>query len=572
MKVVIVDGYVDEPTCLGVPPFVSTYVRYAAGALVAGGVPQESVKYLAIDQLRREPHLWEHLKDADAVLLITGMTVPGRYLGGKPITEKEIERVGELSSYAAIGGPVKFGFTLKGGTKAKSLNLENFDLFVEGDVELAAYFIGQALSRGEELPSGTFTLKRSARDVDRFAPLGAFVVKQHFYYPFVICEVETFRGCERRHHCSYCTEGLYGLPDEREPEKVVEEVRALFKEGVRYFRIGRQPNILGYKGIKTEGEFPKPNPQVLCKLFREIREVGPIKTLHIDNVNAGTVSAHKEESREALSCIAKYDTEGDVAPFGLESADQEVIKRNYLKVDPEGIKEAIRIVNEVGAFKERPDGLYKLLPGINFLVGLPGETKETFRKNRAFLESILEERLLVRRVNIRQVMVFEGTPLAEAVKRAKTKHRREFEKFKEWVRENFDLPMMKRVFPVGTVIREVLLEAHDGEHTLGRQLGSYPVLVRIPEKLPLFKTVNAVVVGHRERSVIGLPVPINLNSASWKILSFLPGLSRKRANDLILKRPFKSVEEALKEFPVLEPFKEFLTVGEERKAPTPQEA
>lgn len=560
MRVVILDGYVDEPTCLGVPPYVSTYVRYVAGALVLSGIPEESINYVAVDDYRKKEEKRELLKDADVIFLITGMTVPGRYLGGAPITKREIEEVGKLPAYKVVGGPVKFGFTLKGGSWAEKLDFSGYDLICLGDVELAAYHIGRTLVEGVELPTGTFTLKRTAKEVDRFAPLGAFIVKEHFYYPYVICEIETFRGCERRHHCSYCTEGLYGRPDEREPEKIVEEVRALYREGVRYFRVGRQPNILGYKAVKMEGEFPKPNPEVICNLFREIKEVGDIKTLHIDNVNAGTIAAHTEESKEALRCIATYDTEGDIAPFGLESADPEVIRKNYLKVDPEGVKTAIRVVNEVGAFKEREKGLYKLLPGINFLVGLPGETKETFKKNVEFLKSILDEGLLVRRVNIRQVMVFEETPIAEMVKRPKTKYRKEFKKFKEWVRENFDLPMMKRVFPVGTVIKEVLLEAYDGAHTLGRQIGTYPILVRIPERLELFRTVDVVVVGHRERSVIGIPVPIKVNEISHKLLSYLPGISKNLASEIVLKRPFKDKEELLSLFPQLEMFAEEIEV------------
>jgi len=552
MRVTILDGYVDEPTCLGVPPYVSTYVRYVAGALVLSGIPEESISYVAIDDYRRKEEKRDLVRESDVIFLITGMTVPGRYLGGKPITEREIEEVGELPAYKVIGGPIKFGFTLRGGTRAKKLSLENFNLICSGDVELAAYYVGKSIIDGKELLEGEFKLRRTGRHVDKFAPLGAFIVKEHFYYPYVICEIETFRGCERKHHCSYCTEGLYGKPDERSIEGIVDEVRALYEQGVKYFRIGRQPNILGYRALKENGEFPKPNPEAICKLFREIRNVGEIKTLHIDNVNAGTIDAYPEESFKALKCIANYDTEGDVAPFGLESADEEVIRKNFLKVSPEGVRRAIRIVNEVGAFRERKNGLYKLLPGINFLVGLPGETKETFKKNVEFLKSILDEGLLVRRVNIRQVMVFEETPISEMVKRPKTKHRREFEKFKEWVRENFDLPMMKKVFPVGTVIRDVLLEAHDGAHTLGRQIGTYPILVRIPEKLELFKSVDVVVVGHRERSVIGIPVPIDINRISLKLLTYLPGVSRETASEIVLKRPFKDKGELLSLFPKLE--------------------
>ena len=559
MKVAIVDGYVDEPTCLGVPPYISTYVRYVAGALVKGGIPEEAIKYYAIDTIRKEEK-WEELKEYDLIFLVSGITVPGKYLGGKPITEKEIEKIGELPGYKVVGGPIQFGFALMGGIKAKNLSFQKFDLICRGDIELAAYYTAKSLTEDKKLPRGTFNLKRTAKHVDEFAPLGAFIVKQHFYYPNVICEIETYRGCERKHHCSYCTEAFYGNPDFRSLEAILKEIESLVEQGVRHFRIGRQPNILGYLSSPSEGEFPKPNAQAICRLFREIRNSGTIKTLHIDNVNAGTINHHLEESKKALSCIANYDTEGDVAPFGLESADEEVIKINRLKVSVEGIKKAIKVVNEVGAFKEREDGVYKLLPGINFLVGLPGETKKTFEKNKDFLKSILDEGLLLRRINIRQVIVFEGTPISELTKRAKTKHKKEFEKFKRWVREEVDLPMMKKVFPIGTVIREVLLEAYDGEHTLGRQLGSYPVLVRIPERMELFKKVNVIVVGHKERSLIGIPIPIKINSISHKLLSYIPGISKKLASEMILKRPFKDNTELLSLFPQLGNFSKYIYV------------
>lgn len=558
MRVTILDGYVDEPTCFGVPPYISTYVRYVAGALVLSGIPEESIEYLTIDQYRKDGEKRSLLENSDIIFLITGVTVPGRYLGGKPINEREIEEIGNLPNYKVVGGPVTFGFANRGGVKAKPLLFENYSLVVKGDVELAAYYVGKALMEGKALLEGVYLKRRTAKEVDEMAPLGAFIVKKHPYFPHVICEIETFRGCERRHHCSFCTEAFYGHPDERKAEKIVEEVKALYEAGVKHFRIGRQPNILGYKAMPSAGEFPIPDAENICKLFRSIREIGNIKTLHIDNVNGGTIAAHPEESKQALSCIANYDTEGDVAPFGLETTDEEVIKKNFLKVNPEGVKKAIKTVNEVGAFKEREDGIYKLLPGLNFLVGLAGESKETFERNRDFLKSVVDEGLLLRRINIRQVMVFEGTPISKMVKKTRTKYRREFEKFKQFVREEIDLPMMKVVFPVGTVIKEVLLEAYDGGHTLGRELGSYPILVRIPEKFKLFSVKDVVVVGHRERSVIGIPVPIDINSTSHKLLSFIPGISKKLASEIILKRPFNEKGKLLSLFPQLSSFSRYI--------------
>src|SRR5207237_849104 len=49
MKVVILDGYVDEPSNFGVPPYISPYPRYAVGAIRDAGHEWE---YVTIDRAR----------------------------------------------------------------------------------------------------------------------------------------------------------------------------------------------------------------------------------------------------------------------------------------------------------------------------------------------------------------------------------------------------------------------------------------------------------------------------------------------------------------------------------------
>ncbi|MFA7303754.1 MAG: radical SAM protein, partial [Methanoregula sp.] len=78
---IIIDGYVDEPACLGVPPYISPYIRTVAGALISYGF---SVRYLTIDQLRTGPAKVNELSRADLLVMIAGVTVPGKYLGGTP--------------------------------------------------------------------------------------------------------------------------------------------------------------------------------------------------------------------------------------------------------------------------------------------------------------------------------------------------------------------------------------------------------------------------------------------------------------------------------------------------------
>ena len=48
LKISILDGYVDEPTCLGVPPYISPYPRYIAGAVWQFD-KSANISYLTID-------------------------------------------------------------------------------------------------------------------------------------------------------------------------------------------------------------------------------------------------------------------------------------------------------------------------------------------------------------------------------------------------------------------------------------------------------------------------------------------------------------------------------------------
>ncbi|MDD1654023.1 MAG: radical SAM protein, partial [Methanomicrobiales archaeon] len=366
------------------------------------------------------------------------------------------------------------------------------------------------------------------------------VIRQHPDYPRVMCELETGTGCHRSvtGGCSFCTEPFYGPPRFRSPSAVAEEAGALYREGARHFRLGRQADLLTY-GVPPGEEFPRPDPGALARLFAGIRAQAPdLCTLHIDNVNPGTIARHEEASAEALRVIVAHHTPGDVAAFGMETADPEVVARNNLKALPEEVMQAIGVVNRVGAV--RRDGIPELLPGLNFVTGLAGETAETFARNQAFLSDVMARGLLVRRVNLRQLMPFPGTRAYEA--HTLGKHDREFRRFKEWVRKEFDLPMLSRVFPAGTVIRSVEVEVA-GHTSFGRPMGSYPILVGIPLTLPEGTVRDVVVVDWGMRSVTALPLPVDVNHLPVPALRWLPGVGKKRAAAIAAARPFRSGEE-----------------------------
>jgi radical SAM superfamily enzyme with C-terminal helix-hairpin-helix motif len=409
---------------------------------------------------------------------------------------------------------------------------------------------------------------RDNEEVSRWAREGAFVVEQHPNHPeYLICELETSRGCPYR--CSFCTEPLYGAdPTFRSPDSVVDEVAALADHGASHFRLGRQADILAYGG---DGEAP--NPDALRALYGGIRETVPdLGTLHLDNMNPITVVEWPEAAREGIRIIAEHNTPGDTAAFGLESADPVVQEQNNLNVTAEECFRAVKIVNEAGGWRpgdgERtadrssaprfgagaPRRLPKLLPGINLLHGLQGERAETFEHNKRFLEQVYDAGLLVRRVNIRQVMSFEGTEMSDTGAEIAHDHKKQFKRYKREVREEIDNPMLQRVAPAGTVLEDIHFEYHENGRTFGRQLGTYPLLVAVPGERELGRTVDVAVTDHGYRSVTGVPYPLDVNSASMDELTAIPGLGRQRAGNVLVDRPHERVPDVggLAEFATVE--------------------
>jgi radical SAM superfamily enzyme with C-terminal helix-hairpin-helix motif len=326
------------------------------------------------------------------------------------------------------------------------------------------------------------------------------------------------------------------MPKYRGIAGIAAEVTALNANGARHFRVGRQPDILAYRA--GSGEYPAPVPEKIDALFSAIRAAAPdLKTLHIDNTNPATIARHEEASKEALQAIIRHHTSGDVAAFGMETADPTVVAANNLKALPDEVFRAIQIVNEAGG--KRRDNVPELLPGLNFVCGLAGETEKTYELNEQFLDRVLKAGLSVRRVNIRQVMPFEGTPAY--TDNTLGKHDRRFRQFKEYVRTKIDLPMLQRVFPIGTVLRDVRVEV-SGEISFGRQMGSYPILVGIPLRLPERTITDAVVVDWGMRSVTALPVPVTINTLPVPALRWLPGIGKKKLAAVIAKRPFRDLD------------------------------
>lgn len=520
MKAVIIDGYLDEPAALGVPPYISPQVRYAAGSLLYHGI---EVKYYTIDQIRKND-LWQSFDHYDYTIIIAGTTVPGHYLGGKPINIDEINNIFKLnpSPLRVLGGPITKGYTLTGGKSASLLEdllNNNFDYIVEGALEnfLINYPVNDSWNLKE---------RENYKIINKVAPLGAEIVKQHPRYPEVIAEIELSRGCDRKEgFCSFCTEPItYGIYKERNLKDVLAELDKLNKNGVKNIRFGRSSNFLAY-GMSFNKE--KINPEIFKDLYQEINN--KFDLIHTDNANPNFITDNYVEAQKIIETISKYNTAGDILSFGIESFDQEVLRKNRISGNKDSFLKAIEIVNEIGS-KRDENGVPKLLPGINLLYGLIGENKNTYEINKKTLEEIYRKDLMLRRINVRQVMVFPQTYLSITEEKHKV-NKKEFKKFKEFMKD-YDHKMLERVFPLGTKMKKLIVEKNENNISFSRQLGTYSVICGYPKEEELHSKFDGIVVDHGSRSLTVLKDPINIEELNRKELSMIKGISKKTADKI----------------------------------------
>lgn len=505
VDVVILDGYVDEPSTLGVPPYIAPQIRLLAGCAEDLGL---SWSYTTADEYRERG-----LPRADRIVVYGGVSVPGNYLGGTPLSGKEAGRLAQGEAETFLGGPL-----------ARHGEVEGFDHYAYKD--LAAYLYEKEQGSKEDRWV-------TPEEMERWLKGGAEVVEEHPSFPeTVIPEISLYRGCVRYFTggCSFCSEPQYGRPQFRQQEDVIDEISGLHDLGVRHFRIGGQSCTLSYKaeGI-GEKEAPEPRPREINKLFNGIwKECPGIKVLHLDNANPSVIASWPEKSKEILETLVEKTTSGNLLALGLETADREVIQRNNINSTPKETRKAVEIINELGKGRGE-NGMPDLLPGLNFLGGLKGETEETYEKNFKFLEELVDEGYLLRRINIRQVLPH--------TKSFEMKHKKEFKEFKQRVRKEIDRPMLKKIIPPGTVMKDVYMEKREGKKTFGRQVGTYPLLVGIEYPVELGEYKDVIITDYGYRSVTGLVHPFKLKEVSYEELKAVPGIGGRRASKIFQEKP-----------------------------------
>ena len=528
----IIDGYEDEPAAFGVPPYVGFHIRYICGVLENQGINYE---YCPIDSYRINP---PSLENRLGIVILAGAIVPGKYLRGTPISLRETKEV--ISGTPGDTPILCGGWAIRGWRhQGWSPLRRNLFLALQDTDATLAYFISNNEWKHQ---------RRTAEQWTTWAHAGArsmAVTHNPDLNGPLTYEVEVYQGCVRyKRGCKFCIEPKKGVPIWRSPEDIIQEVSIAHDMGVEHVRLGGMTDTYTYMadGV-VEMEYPRPNPEPIAKLLHGLRDDERLGILHTDNGNPSIIAEHLEESEEITKTLIETLSDGAVLSFGLESADPNVHEANWLNCNSKQLKSAIGLINKHGRTRgER--GLPKLLPGLNFIAGLNGETSETYNINLKLLNELKDEGHMIRRVNIRQV---EGEGFQEI-------DDDDFKAFKSTVRNEFDGPLLEEMLPLGTILNDVWWEAHEGRTrlprhlepqarsqdvhgkagiTFGRQIGAYPILVGMNYLAPLETYSNIMVTGHGARSITGIEVGLDWRMATEKQLAAIPGISAKGAWNLI---------------------------------------
>jgi radical SAM superfamily enzyme with C-terminal helix-hairpin-helix motif len=494
----ILDGYTVEPSGLGVPPYLSTYVRDAYSALQKA-YPLADVRYLTIDDVRwclndgtpsiaaphSDPRTYsatmnrdqaiQTLTDATVVVIVAGDKVPSMHLHAENATAEELARaLAWVRGRRVLLGPLATYALAEPATYADLFDAIHTHTITSGNLLL-----------GSKKPAHYGRLR-----ADRSSYEG--LIAQLRWCP--LAEIELYRGCTRRQFCSFCNEPVKApLVDFRSIDDVLNEIALLTVAGVRNFRLGQQTCFFSYQNRDVDA---------IERLLVGVHAICPdLEVLHIDNADPLAVAS--PNGLRIARHVATYCTEGNCAPMGVETFDPVVVRRNLLTCTPEILLRAVEHVNDAGADRGR-GGLPKVLPGLNLIYGLPGETHATHLANLVWLQRIFDSGLLCHRTNVRQARVLPGTPLIKERISHPVPSTEHFPAWKADIDRMWSEPMKQKVYPMGLRLPSLHSFFITSLGTWYRRLGSYSIqVVEKGTTAPLYYTADLTITGHGPRFLYG---------------------------------------------------------------------
>jgi radical SAM superfamily enzyme YgiQ (UPF0313 family) len=287
--------------------------------------------------------------------------------------------------------------TIVGGVHATALpertlhEFDDFDFLVHGEGELTLFELLDVVTKGRNLNEVDGISFRNNGNIIATSQRSKVENLDDLPFPdysnFPRCSeyhVITSRGCPYK--CIFCM-SPYGREKirERSPQNVIEELK-----GLQRFRP---------KWIKLNDEtfgFNRPRAIELLDLIVEngLQGTAKVASLRVDHVDLPLLEKMKEAGFEYID-------------YGIESGSKEILRRTKKGISLEQSEKAIQMTKTAG-----------ITVGANFIIGHPGETKETARKTIDFAAKLNAD------INAIGLMVpYPGTEVGEMAEKGEGGYR-----------------------------------------------------------------------------------------------------------------------------------------------------
>jgi radical SAM superfamily enzyme YgiQ (UPF0313 family) len=419
------------------PPVGPIGLDYVAGALgEAGFDPMLCDLAFAGD--------WQSCLDnalASAAPLAVGVTVRNlddAYFASQDFilarTRDIVTRIGERTSAPVVLGGVGFSIAPR-----EVLRFTRATYGIAGEGERAFPLLLDCIVSGDEparVPGAVFRLADGSIAANPPAPcdlagLAAsprdFADNRRYFAEGGQGGVETKRGCDRR--CIYCADPVAkgGSLRLRPPERVVEEFRALYEQGVVVLHL-----------CDSEFNIPRGHARAVCDALTESGLGSKVRWYAY--ASPAPFDADLARAMARAGCVGLN--------FGADHADAEMLEMLGRRHSADDIARAGLVCRDAG-----------LAVMFDMLLGAPGETRETVRRTVDFMRNVPAESVGLSC----GVRVYPGTPLAGYVRRQGPLH--ENLNLHGAVEDNDDL--LRPVFFVdaslGAGIHEVVADLVDGD-------------------------------------------------------------------------------------------------------------
>ena len=267
-------------------------------------------------------------------------------------------------------------------------------------------------------------------------------------------------GCNN--FCTYCiVPYVRGRERSRDPQKILEEITELAKEGYKEITLLGQ-NVNSYKGDTKIKNF--------ADLLNEVCKIDGIEKVNF-------ISPHpKDFTDDVIEAIANNDKISRIVHLPLQSGNSKVLKEMNRKYTKEQYLELV-------------DKMKSKIPNLSLstdiIVGFPGETDEEF-------EDTLD---VVSKVNFEQVYMFiyskrEGTVASKREDQVpeEIKHKR-FDKLKELYESKIDENNEKYIGTNQKILLENLSKYNENTYE-GRTLSNKIVIIDKNDNYKIGDTVN----------------------------------------------------------------------------------